>query len=43
MVPQLLLIATGDIWHDKLDILGHQLTLLPGHRLTVVSTGPDLI
>lgn len=43
MVPQLLLVGAGHIRHNKLHILGHQLALLPCHRLTVVSSSPDLL
>ena len=43
VVPQLLLVHTGDLGHDELDILRDQLALLPRHRLTGVSPGPLLV
>jgi len=43
VVPQLLLVTAGDLWDDELDILGHQLALLPGHRLTAFLPCPDLL
>ena len=43
VVPQLLLVTTGHIWHYELDILGHQLALLPGHRLTGIIASPHLV
>ena len=42
MVPQLLLVGACHIRHNELHVLGHQFALLPGHRLTVVSSSPDL-
>ena len=42
MVPQLLLVTACNLWDNKLDILGYQLTLLPGHWLTGISPSPDL-
>ena len=43
MVPQLLLVGAGHVWNDELYILLYQLTLLPGDRLTLVSSRPDLL
>jgi hypothetical protein len=43
MVPQLLLVTACNLWNNKLDILGYQLTLLPGHWLTGISPSPDLV
>ena len=43
MVPQLLLIRTGDLWHDELNILRYQFTLLPGDRLAFIVACPDLV
>ena len=43
MVPQLLLVTACNLWDNKLDILGYQLTLLPGHWLTVISPSPNLV
>ena len=42
MVPQLLLVTACNLWDNKLDILGYQLTLLPGHWLTGISPSPHL-
>ena len=42
MIPDLLLVIAGDLWHDKLYILGHQLTLLPGHWFTSLGSSPNL-
>ena len=43
MIPDLLLVTAGDLRDYKLDILGDQLTLLPGDRLTGLSPSPHLI
>ena len=43
VIPDLLLVAAGDLRHDELDILGDQLALLPGNGLTRLGPGPDLI
>lgn len=43
MIPDLLLVIAGDLWHDKLHILGHQFTLLPGHWFTCLGSSPNLI
>ena len=42
MVPELLLVGAGHVWDDELDVLLHELALLPGHGLALVSPGPDL-
>ena len=42
VVPQLLVIRTGDLGHNELDVLGHQLALLPGHWFTGISASPHL-
>ena len=43
MVPDLLLVAAGDVGDDELDLLGHQLALLPGDGLAGVGAGPLLV
>ena len=42
VVPELLLVSAGHVRDDELDVLLHQLALLPGHGLALVSPGPDL-
>ena len=42
MVPELLLLLAGHLGHDELDLLGHQLALLPGHWLAGVGSRPHL-
>ena len=42
VVPDLLLVAAVDLGHDELDVLGDQFALLPGDRLALLGTGPDL-
>ena len=42
VVPELLLGAAGHLRDDKLNLLLHQLALLPGHGLTLLCPGPDL-
>ena len=42
VIPELLLRLALDLRHDELDVLGHQLALLPGHRLAGVSARPHL-
>ena len=42
MVPQLLLVGAGHLGHYELNILLLQLTLLPGHWLTLLCSSPDL-
>ena len=42
MVPQLLLVCTGHLWNNELDLLLYQLTLLPGHWFTLFCTSPNL-
>ena len=42
VVPQLLLGAAGDLRHEELHLLVHQLTLLPGDWLAGVSARPHL-
>ena len=42
VVPELLLGLALDLRHDELDVLGHQLALLPGHWLAGVSARPHL-
>ena len=42
VVPELLLVAAGHVWHDELDVSLHQLALLPRHGLALVSPRPDL-
>ena len=43
MIPDLLLVTAGDLRDNELDILGDQLTLLPGNRLTGLSPSPHLV
>ena len=43
MIPDLLLVTAGDLRDNELDILGDQLTLLPGDWLTGLSPGPHLV
>ena len=43
VVPDLLLVAAVDLGHDELDVLGDQFALLPGDRLALLGTGPDLM
>ena len=42
VVPQLVAIGAVDLGHDELDVLGHQLALLPGHRFTSLVACPHL-
>ena len=42
VVPELVAIGAVDLGHDELDVLGHQLALLPGHRLARLITSPHL-
>ena len=41
--PELLLLQAVHLRHDELDLLGHQLALLPGDGLTLLSSSPDLL
>ena len=43
VVPELLLGLALDLRNDELDVLGNQLALLPGDRLTGLITRPDLL
>ena len=43
MIPDLLLVTAGDLRDNELDILGDQLTLLPGDRLTGLCASPHLV
>lgn len=43
MVPYLLPVLTADVGHYEGDLLGHQLTLLPGHGLARVGPRPLLV
>ena len=43
VVPQLLTVLTHNLRDDELHLLGHQLALLPGHGLALLSPGPDLL
>ena len=43
MIPDLLLVTAGDLRDNELDILGDQLALLPGDRLTGLCPSPHLI
>ena len=40
--PDLLLVLARDLGHDEVHVLGHQLALLPGHRLAGISARPHL-
>ena len=42
VVPDLLLVAAGDVRDNELHLLGHQLALLPGDWLAGVSARPHL-
>ena len=42
VVPELIAIGAVDLGHDELDCLGHQLALLPGHRLARLRPRPHL-
>ena len=40
--PDLLLVLARDLGHDEVHVLGHQLALLPGHRLARLRPRPHL-
>ena len=42
VVPDLLLVAAVNLRHDELHVFGDELTLLPGDRLALLCTSPDL-
>ena len=43
VIPQLLLGLAGDLRDYELDLLVHQLALLPGDGLALLRPGPDLL
>ena len=43
VVPQLLPVLTDNLGDDELDLLRHQLALLPGDGLALLGPGPDLL
>ena len=43
VIPQLLLVRTGHLWDDELDVLLLKLALLPGDGLALLSPSPDLL
>ena len=43
VVPDLLLVVAVNLRDDELHVLGHQLALLPGDGLTLLSSSPDLL
>ena len=43
VVPELLLGAAGHLGYDELNLLLHQLALLPGDGLALLGPGPDLL
>ena len=42
VVPDLLLVLAHDLGHDEVDLLGHQLALLPRDWFTGLGSGPHL-
>ena len=43
VVPQLLPVLTNNLGDHELDLLRHQLALLPGDGLALLGPGPDLL
>ena len=43
VIPELLLGAAGHLGYDELNLLLHQLALLPGDGLALLGPGPDLL